>query len=64
MAALVRLEGAGLGEPLKQKLMSFNNGQELGQFADCWLLIGCSLLCRQSGVSLFVDPTLDNEYNS
>ena len=28
-----------------------------------WLLIGCSLLCSQSGASLLVDPTLDNNYN-
>ena len=29
-----------------------------------WLLIGCSLLCSQSGASLLVDTTLDNDYNS
>ena len=29
-----------------------------------WLLIGCVLLCRKSGASLFVDTTLDNDYNS
>ena len=27
------------------------------------LLIGCSLLCSQSGASLLVDTTLDNDYN-
>ena len=29
-----------------------------------WLLIGCSLLCSQSGASLPVDPTFDNDYKS
>ena len=29
-----------------------------------WLLIGCSFLCSQSGASLLVDTTLDNDYNS
>ena len=29
-----------------------------------WILIGCSLLCSQSGASLLVDITLDNDYNS
>ena len=29
-----------------------------------WLLIGCSLLCSQSGASLLIDPNLDNDYNS
>ena len=29
-----------------------------------WLLIGCLLLCSQSGASLLVDTTLDNDYNS
>ena len=29
-----------------------------------WLLIGCSLLCSQSGANLLVDTTLDNDSNS
>ena len=35
--------------------------QELSQLA---ILIGCSLLCNQSGANLHIDPTLDNDYNS
>ena len=29
-----------------------------------WLLIGCSLLCSRSEVTLLADTTLDNDYNS
>ena len=29
-----------------------------------WLLVSCTLLCSQSGVSLLVNTTLDNDYNS
>ena len=29
-----------------------------------WLLIGCSLLSSQSGASLLVETTIDNDYNS
>ena len=49
---------------LKRKLMSYSQGQELGQLAFSLLLIGCSLLCSQSGASLLDDPTLDNDFNS
>ena len=45
---------------LRRKLMSLSqHGQELGQLADLQLLIGCSLLCSQSGASWLADTTLD-----
>ena len=40
-----------------RKLMRCSHSQELRQLAT-WLLIGCSLLCSQSVVSLLVDTTL------
>ena len=51
---------------LKRKLMSCSHGQELGQLAVLaadWLFSG-SLLCSQSGASLLIDQSLDNDYNS
>ena len=61
---LRQVEGGGAFDPaprqLKRKLMSCSHCQELGQLADLQLLIGCSLLCSQSGASLLVDTTLDN----
>ena len=45
---------------LKRKFLScYSHCQELDQLAD---LIDCSLLCSQSGASLLIDPTLDNDF--
>ena len=43
------------------KFMSCSHCQELSNLL-IWLLIGCSLLCSQSGASLLFDPTLDMTY--
>ena len=46
---------------LKRKIMSWSQGQELGQLADLasdWLFT--LVQCSQSGASLLVDTTLDN----
>ena len=46
-----------------RKFMSCSHGQGWVNFLT-WLPIGCSLLGSQSGASLLVDTTLDNDYNS
>ena len=48
---------------LKHKFMSCSHVKSWVNFLT-WLLIGCSLLRSQSGGSLFVDTTRDNDYNS
>ena len=45
---------------LEWKLMSCSHVKSLVNL----VLIGCSLLCSQSGVSMLVDTTLDKDYNS
>ena len=64
-------DGVGVGQPglgvvgvdLGWKFLSCGHCQESVNLLSS-LLIGCSLLCNQSGASLLVDPTLDNDYNS
>ena len=48
---------------LELKLMSCSHVKSYVKLLT-WLLIGCSLLCSQSGACLLVDTTLDNDYNS
>ena len=56
-------KGAVLGG-LGRKFMSCSHCQEHGQLADLTSYQLFLLLCSQSGASLLVDPTLDNDYNS
>ena len=44
----------------ERKFMSCIHGQELGQISD----LASEWLCSQSGASLLVDSTLDNDFNS